>query len=785
MQNLFIKFRQNDAAKLILIWLLSAILDITWFQLDNSIPSWDQSAHLSGALTYHHYLQNLDIFNSTWWAGFWRLSDSYRGPFVYIVTVPFLQIFGLGYDQAGLVNLLFTAIISIGVYYLGKHLFNPQVGLWSAIFSVLFPSLIIARTDYLIDYGLTATVIYSFTCLTFWKSTESRLKSWLFSVGFAVGLGLIMLTKITGFFFLFFPGLWFLGANIKQKNWGKLLQSVISLMITWGVCGSWYGHNWLTIITSALSANRVGIIEGDPGPNTLSGWLYYAQKMPDMISFPLLIIPIVSVIFYKWKNPQVKIVNFSLIWLSVFCFGAYFLCSLGTNKDLRFILPFLPGLAIIFSYFINLFATNWGKFLRWFMVGITTIIIMNSLFIHGPHLVYRGSPFPHDDIINTMAKNNPYLSANLGIIDNNSAEINAFTFDFYGKLADFQVYARELKPSLQEIEKYGRSLLWYMTRTGEPNPAEKQVAFSNYVAQNPELTLYKSWLLPDKNKVNLYKRKQEPIIVEKVNDSVDKVTLESVKIPQKIDFKKPVPVTYTFKGKLTDLQQGIILLTWSENNHIWVHDHAIALGQLYKGKNPDDTGLKVTENLAMSPSSILTSNQFNLKAIYLHRQTGKTYNLTVPEIETNLNSDIIPELDLVSQLQKLGSLLRQGKIDPVFNEVGNLNLFDPTQDYLIQGEKAFNYRLNQDQNNLDLGYSIVLSQLLPRKVQPLLQTLHKLIEVDGKNAYLWTYLGFVNIYNFDGKSAEKALNVAESLNVNIPELKTLKKVARIMQFKFF
>lgn len=80
---------------------------------------------------------------------------------------------------------------------------------------------------------------------------------------------------------------------------------------------------------------------------------------------------------------------------------------------------------------------------------------------------------------------------------------------------------------------------------------------------------------------------------------------------------------------------------------------------------------------------------------------------------------------------------------------------------------------------------MALSQTLQRRVEPLLKTLNKITEQDAKNAYPWTYLGFVHLYNFQPQAAESALQVAASLNSNlnskIPEIKTLQIVSSVMR----
>lgn len=105
---------RKDYFILLIIWVIALAIDRAWFFLDESIPAYDQSAHLTTALHHYRIFQNFNIFSGNWWLSLWQLTPTYRAPFLYICTVPFLILFGRGYDQASMVNLLYTAMI-IGI----------------------------------------------------------------------------------------------------------------------------------------------------------------------------------------------------------------------------------------------------------------------------------------------------------------------------------------------------------------------------------------------------------------------------------------------------------------------------------------------------------------------------------------------------------------------------------------------------------------------------------------------------------------------------------------------
>jgi len=133
-------------------------------------------------------------------------------------------------------------------------------------------------------------------------------------------------------------------------------------------------------------------------------------------------------------------------------------------------------------------------------------------------------------------------------------------------------------------------------------------------------------------------------------------------------------------------------------------------------------------------------------------------------------------------MSQLGLELQKGKLDNIFEQISNFNQYDPTQDYLKQIEFAAIYHLQNEPNNLNWRYTLVLSQLLQRKVPDLIENLTQLTQYDKQNPYVWLYLAFVYLYDFQPRQAEAKLAIAEQLQADIPELKTLKTVTNIMKF---
>jgi len=806
----------KDYIILLTIWLIGLLIDRTWFFLDESIPSYDQSAHLTAALHHYRIFQNLNILSGNWWLSLWELTPSYRAPFVYICTVPFLVLFGKGYDQASLVNLLYTAIMILSVYHLGNYLFkNRKIGITASIFCLLFPIMGIMRTDYLLDYGLTSIVIATFTILTIWKDSHTGFVSWILTLILGVGIGLIMLAKPTGFIFILIPSIYTLIIFISKRKFIKLIQTALSLILAWLICGSWYSLNWLTIITSALNANNVGKGEGDPAATTIAGWLYYPQTIPETVGFPILFMSIGILLIYLFKHRfsqnivKDNLAKSALNWLFIFLIGSYVICSLGTNKDIRFILPSFPVISLILAYFFNLIENIWFNKLRLATFIVSGIVLLNNLFplpliqaYGGKHLPNNESKkYPLAELIEKIYQTTPYLKTTLGVVPVSTPQVNEFTLDYFGTLADFRVYGRKLTMKLSQVDQDLQYLSWYVTKDNEPDePGEKgetKRKLKSLIETSPDLKLQSDWVLPHGDKLRLYHRKNPQIVVEKLIEKLNNdhhnqksVTLEKVITANQFIIGKNNSVTYQITGSWDELQNGLLLLKWQNGQSAWYHDHAIALGNLYCGIKCHPQGnFRVIENLATFIPQELPLGKYQLSAFYLDRMTGKITplnSLNSSDINVNVTAtgklEKTPPLDLVSRMSQLAVELQNGKLDNIFVQIDNFNQYDATQDYLKQIEFAANYYLKNQPNNLNWRYTLVLSQLLQRKAPALIQNLTELTKYDRQNPYTWLYLGVVYLYDFQPRQAEKQLIMVEKIKPDIPELKTLKTVTNIMKF---
>ncbi|MDY6804997.1 MAG: phospholipid carrier-dependent glycosyltransferase [Cyanobacteriota bacterium] len=843
-----------------IIWLLAAISDRLWFALDKSVPSWDVADYLTASLTYWQALQNPQWFSEDWWTNLWMLSPKIP-PLTFILTVPFQDIFSPSPDSATLVHLVFSAILLASVYSLGSILFNKQVGFWAAVLCVLFPGLYRYRLQFLLDYPLTAMVTFSFYCLTVWKFTNisrtgvspvkdqkgrtgvspvKHSRQWFWAIAFGLSFGLAIAIKQTALFFLFIPIVWVGIAAIKQRHWQRFAQLISGLLLGVAVFFPWVKTNWLLMFTAGKRATvDSAIAEGDPSLLTLDAWLYYWKLLPYHISWPLLLIPLVSCLLYLiTKEFKILSVNdfknqpetYSLLtkptkslkrllrtnfeglkWLTIYLIGGYLICSLNINKDFRYTLPLLPVISILLAYGLTLLPRHWGKEVRLITVSLAVILMLLNLWPMGGYFgqkfvgwlspggdrhAYLGKEWPHQELIAEIIKSEPYLQTTLGVLPS-TPEINQHNLNYYGALQDRQVYGRQVGTNLEQVPQDARSLSWFVTKTnnqGSVNRIKKaQAAIVKTIETSGEFDLQKSWQLPDNSNLNLYRRRLPLLEVYPLGEPRKKVKLDYAIVPENAPPGKPVPITYKWSGPWEELQSGLLLLTYRKTTGEtqFIHDRAIGMGALHPGPleaSKSEVSFEVIERLGMLPPSNIPPGNYLLEAIYLNRKTGESYQLEIsPPVQLKIEEEAIalstPELDLVSQLRSLSAQLPKGieGLETVFSEVARINQYDPVQDYTVVAEKTLKYRLQREPNNLELAYNLALAEVLQQDAKEAIAALKKVTELDPLNSFAHAYLGFVYLYDWNPKAAEVALKKALELNPDSEEIRALNGVAELMQ----
>lgn len=611
-----------DWLALAALWLAVASSDRFWVHLDRSVPNWEQSEYLVGALNYWQHWQQFQ-WSSAWWQGLWRLSPS--SPLTPLLTVPIFNLCGKGVDQAVLVNLIFTAILLPAIYALGTRLFNRWVGLWAAVICLLVPGLYQLRLNYLPDYPLVAMVALSYCCLTFWwslgqpapfygqlgktDSNQLRRNQWLWSAALGLSMGLALLSKLTAGLFLAVPLAWVGYCLVHHKLWERLLQLLVSLLLTALLLAPWVQTNWFLMFSMVPRSPLVAAPQaGEPALISRSAWTYYLQVLPHLVGWFLFLVPIIAILLY-WRSAVVgrqwtmatgevsqsraeKLAAFvasrrSLLWLAIFWLGGYFLSAFNPQPAPRYITPLLPITAVFLAYGLTLIPKCWRAIASGTLAATALLATLNLFPVLPKSMAipafqnsytlaqaYLGPNLPHLQIINEIAQTEPNLRATVGVLTS-TPEVNPHNINFYGLLQNSQLQGQQVGNS-KAIEPEIQLLSWFLVQLDAKGQPQVQSAkgllpkqqMLQILEKSGNFQLQKLWQLPHGETLKLFHRRIPTLEVHPISQKPAAaakalpVQLTQTLVTQQAQPGQLVPITYRWSGSWQALQDSLILLTW-------------------------------------------------------------------------------------------------------------------------------------------------------------------------------------------------------------------------------
>ncbi|MCY7390635.1 MAG: hypothetical protein LH647_03775, partial [Leptolyngbyaceae cyanobacterium CAN_BIN12] len=411
--------------------------------------------------------------------------------------------------------------------------------------------------------------------------------TWLLGVLFGITLGLAFMTKQTSLLFMLVPMLWVLGEILWRREWHRLGQFALGLVVSLPIWFPWYRTNWLLILTSSKRATiDSAIAEGQAPVWSLTGLTLYLAELPGMVSLPLLLVPLVGIVLF-WRRSRMgrgatslnaslntvaalrdhrqqcyTATQRSLGWLLVFILGAYLMSTLNPNKDARYIAPYLPAMSVLLAYGMTLFPRSW-RILPWATISLAIILMLTSLFPIfagqgttqrvSQFFPYQGKPYPHPQVIAEIVQAEPHLISTVGVLPS-TLEVNQHYINYYGLLRNAQVFGRQVGDRKQTIEKDRRSLTWFLTKTDDQGAIRKQAAQTalvQAVEQGKDFQLHQTWALPDKSSLKLYRRK---VAAVEVKEAIARSPKSEV---QKSEVQKSEVQSQTADGVITEVSQEV------------------------------------------------------------------------------------------------------------------------------------------------------------------------------------------------------------------------------------
>jgi len=476
-------------------WLFLGLINFYWLNHDTVPPDWDPAKHLTSSLRYYHVLQDPGDHHN-------RLTallnvDDYYPPLAPMAASLFYFIFPSDPDTAAwILNQLFLGLLIVATYRLGSRLYGSETGWLAAIAVTSFPIITAQSRIYMLDLPITAMTALGIYALLRTEHFQYRGASILFGLI----AGLATMTKWTFLFFILLPLTYALAqALTAEDRWPRLKNSLAAFAV-WGIVAlPWFvAHFSSLIFTSIKFGYSVGIREGDPEVFTMSSLFYYATILPTQILWSWLVCFIIGLFFYfrhdLKKNPAI------ILWF----LGGYAILTLLRNKDGRYIMPFLPAVALIATGWLSRFDGRvWIKRSAWIALGLYAVGV--ALYMNPPgHEIW-----PMEEAVAFLQTQKSYhpLPRLRAVPD--SAYFERHGFEYYAEAARFPL-------DVTTWVRFPTFTDFVVTKTGDQGIQHAPVEIMKEIERDPEAfeaVSKKKWErpLPDGSVGRIYVREITPV----------------------------------------------------------------------------------------------------------------------------------------------------------------------------------------------------------------------------------------------------------------------------------
>ncbi len=288
-----------------------------------------------------------------------------------------------------------SALFSLGTvaltYHLGKTLFSRTAGFWAA--------LVVSTTYAFMWYGRVAlfdstlTFFITLSLLAWLHAFEQPASGrWHFLAFLAMALGLMI--KALHAFLL--PALVVLGLMIVRRDFrlmkarpfwcGFFLFGALVFLYFWAL-GSQFRQQFF-MAEQLNKVLRLSDVTGHVSDSKPIYWYLY-MVWPDFIPWSFLIPSSLVLLFSKRPFKQHPRELFVLLW----AVGGFLMLSLAPPKHERYLLPIVPGFALMIGYYYHIVFSSseqkqWATLGFKVMLGLLSIACVVSLFV-APRVLHR------------------------------------------------------------------------------------------------------------------------------------------------------------------------------------------------------------------------------------------------------------------------------------------------------------------------------------------------------------------------------------------------------------
>ncbi len=478
---------------LLLLWLLATLVDRLWWHHSNSIPAWDQADYLNSALDHGRALGLLPGGGWQGWDALLDLSPKIP-PLASLVNGTVMALAGDAPAQAAWSLSLWHGLLLLVVAAWALDLRRPLSGargfaLLAAALVTLTPALLDLRADYVLEMPLTAMVTLALWRLSRWWHPISGGR-WLQALTAAMACLLALLVKQSALLVLM-PLLVVLIHQALGQGQGRRLQLLVGTGLMAAGLWPWLHHNWITTLGGTNRAVLESAArEGDPGPFSLQGWLWYPRLLPEQVGGVVLVVGLAGVVLWGWQrqrqgkaaaeSPTSGDDPLAWRWLLISLVAGFVVTNLSPNKDDRYIAPLLPPLLLLLArgwwQWGLWLQQHWPRRSRWLAPGLLLLGLgagaQAGAVAQFERLADRRVG-PLDQIVRRAGGAVPDGERSTVIVVPSTADLNQHNVSYYGRRNGGQVVGRQLGGSRLDRDPVLAQAQWVVLAEGDQGSVRK------------------------------------------------------------------------------------------------------------------------------------------------------------------------------------------------------------------------------------------------------------------------------------------------------------------------
>ncbi len=324
MNDIVMRLFSRKSVVLFFLIALNGFVLWRWMHQDAQPLSWDESIHMSVACDIHDGLARHD------WMVLLKPATFNYPPIYHLTLALGMNVVKNLADVGAFVNFFYLVLLMVCVYFIGTHFLEPEHALTAAFLISCYPIIADIARFPMTDLALTAFVALGYLCLV--KSEHFENVFWSLLFGVSVGLG--MLIKWTGVFYLLGPLVLSLWHGLSEKRFKSI---ALSMALAGLLMLPWYSINLIVFMKRILLNSSLP----PAGGMNLGAWnwLWYWAGLFDQLYLPFFLLLIPGLLVFFWKPKFWSL----FLWFVVPMIFFTFL----NNKNTRYTMPVLPAAALL------------------------------------------------------------------------------------------------------------------------------------------------------------------------------------------------------------------------------------------------------------------------------------------------------------------------------------------------------------------------------------------------------------------------------------------------------